>query len=188
MRLASSCSRRICAENKGLMTQQYDDLTRDKRLSEERWAKVLAVVALVFVWLALAFVACGCAATPVTDAGPGAESICNKPSPWDAKWRRIAPIFARARSIRYAPDTAGQDVWQTPAETEARGAGDCEDKSIWLAHAIIQRGIGEPMIVVGRRRSGAPLHVWVELDGRAPDAVDGVVESAGNRMALAAYR
>ena len=40
-------------------------------------------------------------------------------------------LFWTAKSFRYVPDSNG-DYWQTPQETEARHAGDCEDKAVWL--------------------------------------------------------
>lgn len=41
-------------------------------------------------------------------------------------------------SIRYEPDQA--DHWQTPSETLARGAGDCEDIALVKFHRLVEVG------------------------------------------------
>lgn len=69
------------------------------------------------------------------------------------------------RFSRYIPDQKGEDLWQTPLETSARGGGDCEDLSVFLADRFLFIG-GDPKIVVGRVSSQpGKRHVWVELDG-----------------------
>ncbi len=54
------------------------------------------------------------------------------------------------------------EYWQLPEETEDRGAGDCEDKAIWLYARLIQMGFESVRLVVGRYRTDqASYHAWV---------------------------
>jgi hypothetical protein len=54
------------------------------------------------------------------------------------------------------------DYWQLPEETESRGAGDCEDKAIWLYTRLIAMGFEDVRLVVGKYRPNqADLHAWV---------------------------
>ena len=58
--------------------------------------------------------------------------------------------------------TAPDDRWQLPAETERRGAGDCEDKAIWLYAKLIEKGFHNIRLVVGKYRIDQPTyHAWV---------------------------
>ena len=78
-------------------------------------------------------------------------------------------LFAKARSFRYVADLKSRDAWQTPEETEARYAGDCEDKAIWLFMQMKRNGY-DASLVIGRASSQSKgLHVWVESDGRVLD-------------------
>jgi hypothetical protein len=57
---------------------------------------------------------------------------------------------------------ATYDYWQLPAETEDRGAGDCEDKAIWLYARLIEMGLKNVRLVVGKYRIDQPAyHAWV---------------------------
>jgi len=76
------------------------------------------------------------------------------------------------------------EYWQLPEETEDRGAGDCEDKSIWLYTRLIQVGFENVRLVVGRYRTDkASYHAWVVcyLDGKIyildPTMNDGLWEA-----------
>jgi hypothetical protein len=73
-------------------------------------------------------------------------------------------LFFQARGIRYVPDPAGQDHWQTPEETQQRWAGDCEDKAFWLFAQLKQNGYSHVRLVIGRYRAlDSGFHVWVTL-------------------------
>ena len=75
--------------------------------------------------------------------------------------RSIEELFAVARSFRYVGDLDG-DSWQSAEETEARHAGDCEDKAIWLFARLTQNGYYNVLLTVGwYRRFDERLHVWV---------------------------
>ncbi len=73
-------------------------------------------------------------------------------------------LFLKAKSIRYVADEPSNDYWQTPQQTEARWAGDCEDKAIWLFFKLKQNGFSGVRLVIGRLRSvSRGFHVWVTL-------------------------
>ena len=73
-------------------------------------------------------------------------------------------FFQRARRFRYAPDARGGDEWQTPAETERRFSGDCEDKSVWLFARLKEAGFTHVRLVIGKYRMFDPnYHVWVTV-------------------------
>lgn len=73
-------------------------------------------------------------------------------------------LFLQAHSIRYVADPVQQDHWQTPEETQARWAGDCEDKAVWLFAQLKKSGYSNVRLVVGRYRSlDKNYHVWVTM-------------------------
>ena len=73
-------------------------------------------------------------------------------------------LFMQARSIRYVKDPGSHDDWQTPEETQARWAGDCEDKAVWLFAQLKANGYSNVRLVVGRYRLiDKNYHVWVTL-------------------------
>ena len=70
-------------------------------------------------------------------------------------------LFYVARSFRYASD-GQRDYWQSPSETEARRAGDCEDKAIWLYSRLKENGFVDVRLVVGKYRQMDRInHVWI---------------------------
>ena len=70
-------------------------------------------------------------------------------------------LFMEARSFRYTPDRRS-DHWQTPEETEARRAGDCEDKAVWLYAQLKAAGYTDTRLVIGKYKSiSRQYHVWV---------------------------
>ena len=73
-------------------------------------------------------------------------------------------LFILARSMQYVPDLSGHDYWQTPEETQARWAGDCEDKAVWLFAKLKKHGHSNVRLVIGRYRPvDGNLHVWVTM-------------------------
>ena len=74
--------------------------------------------------------------------------------------------------FRYRAEPPGQDRWQTPAETEALGEGDCEDMAVWtIARVWDLAAEAHPGItldlVAGALAQGG--HAWVAMtdaDGR----------------------
>jgi predicted transglutaminase-like cysteine proteinase len=48
--------------------------------------------------------------------------------------------------IQYCPDEAGDDYWQKPQETIARGKGDCEDLAFLAASMLIAAGLSEDSV------------------------------------------
>ena len=74
-------------------------------------------------------------------------------------------LFAECRSFRYSKDR-GRDHWQSPAETQARRSGDCEDKAIWIFSHLQNQGFSDVRFVIGRYRNfKGGLHVWVTYRG-----------------------
>lgn len=54
--------------------------------------------------------------------------------------------------ITYKTDE--KDYWQTPAETEERKTGDCEDYAIYRLYGLWRRGFPGAELVVGERDDG----------------------------------
>lgn len=79
------------------------------------------------------------------------------PDGTDDKSHRVGRSFVSPRGERRSPD-----YWQLPEETEARRAGDCEDKAIWLYAILIQEGFTNIRLVVGKYRiDQSDYHAWV---------------------------
>jgi len=70
-----------------------------------------------------------------------------------------------ARDIEYVRDTPGCDHWQSPQETLARGAGDCEDGAILLWWLLREAGHDDVRVVFGKLYILLPwsAHAWVEM-------------------------
>ncbi|MEK6895216.1 MAG: transglutaminase domain-containing protein [Nanoarchaeota archaeon] len=83
----------------------------------------------------------------------------------------IYECLVKAQSIKYVSD-GETDYWQTPLETEKRGAGDCEDKAFYLQELLKKRGINikvETGVYIGPSNSrvedtkeSKSLHAWNE--------------------------
>ena len=74
--------------------------------------------------------------------------------------------YHEASKIKYVPEEAGADYWQTAKETKELGTGDCEDGAIYLKHLWDEDGV-EGRVVVGwgsiiEMSSG--MHAWNETD------------------------
>jgi predicted transglutaminase-like cysteine proteinase len=56
-----------------------------------------------------------------------------------------------------------RDLWQLPEETEALGAGDCEDLAIWLYSKLLSEGLSNIRFTVGLAGSeeNQSMHAWV---------------------------
>lgn len=67
-----------------------------------------------------------------------------------------------AKRLRYIPDPE-RDIWQSPAQTLARGGGDCEDLAILsvslLRHVALCAHLVVGQVWQNRRWNG---HAWVE--------------------------
>lgn len=66
-------------------------------------------------------------------------------------------------TIRYEWDTF--DEWQTPEETLARGAGDCEDMAILWLYIAEKSGFGKGVMGLYRSENWSRFHAVAELDG-----------------------
>jgi transglutaminase-like putative cysteine protease len=68
----------------------------------------------------------------------------------------------QAARIKYADDEGG-DYWQSPAETIARGTGDCEDQAFYLHHLLGLKGLkSEVVFGIENLKHVESGHVWVE--------------------------
>ena len=65
----------------------------------------------------------------------------------------LVPALSSVPSVRYRREPTGRERWQTAAETNRYGEGDCEDLAIWLAADATVRGI-PARVVIRRIRSG----------------------------------
>lgn len=83
----------------------------------------------------------------------------------NASLRESAPPLART-AIRYRREPLGREQWQTAAETFARGEGDCEDLSIYLARDFRARGIPAHVVIKRTRSGGLHALVLARVHGR----------------------
>jgi len=75
---------------------------------------------------------------------------------------QLDSAMQQAATIRYVDDEGG-DYWQSPAETIARGAGDCEDQAIYLHHLLGLKGLqSEVVFGIENLKHVESGHVWVE--------------------------
>lgn len=79
-------------------------------------------------------------------------------------WARMGSAYVEVRDMPYVRDANG-DTWQTPAETARRGAGDCEDKALYLQHLLRRSGI-DAQVVFGIQNTVTSKtgHAWVECE------------------------
>lgn len=68
-------------------------------------------------------------------------------------------MFYVARNIEYVED-GGRDYWQSPGETVARRAGDCEDMAI-LALFMLERDTDAVAFMAAGHG-----HAWIVADGK----------------------
>jgi hypothetical protein len=99
-------------------------------------------------------ISCRCLAALVLGLGAFVNCACVS--------AQLESSMLQAATIRYVDDEDG-DYWQSPAETIARGAGDCEDQAIYLHHLLGLEGIGSEVIFgIQDLKHVESGHVWVE--------------------------
>jgi len=75
---------------------------------------------------------------------------------------QLDSALRQASRVRYADDESG-DYWQSPQETLARGAGDCEDQALYLHYLLLQKGLqSEVVFGIEDLKQADSGHVWVE--------------------------
>lgn len=74
----------------------------------------------------------------------------------------VFACFTKAAKIEYVPDPPGTDTWQAPAETAARGAGDCEDICIYLQHLLAEQGRAVDVVFGLKDALATNGHAWIE--------------------------
>jgi len=98
----------------------------------------------------------------------GVALACFALSGASCTWARMSSAYVQVRDMSYVRDANG-DSWQTPAETARRGAGDCEDKALYLQHLLRQSGIDAQVIFgIQNTVTSKTGHAWVEceVDGK----------------------
>lgn len=82
----------------------------------------------------------------------------------------IIAVNHEVNLLRYIEEPAGQDYWQTPAETFKIGGGDCEDLAILKWKMFVDAGIPEKDIwfLQGWTKDTNEAHVelFVKLEGK----------------------
>lgn len=99
------------------------------------------------------------------------------------RWANVESSYHEAMRIRYVHDEDG-DYWQSPAETAARGAGDCEDKALYLHDLLRRRGVDSQVIFgIQKLARAKTAHAWVQcyIDGRLY-----VLDPSGRRLSARA--
>ncbi len=80
----------------------------------------------------------------------------------EVSYKKVKKYLKKASKFKYNGDSRGADNWQLPFETEKSGAGDCDDKAIWLYSKLIKEGIGDVRLVLGNYKRGElSVHMWV---------------------------
>jgi hypothetical protein len=118
---------------------------------------------------------------PVLDECPDIEvgAYCNTPVPFDntlyKEWcertfkhgNHIYEAYKDiAFNIKYTPESAKTDFWQTPFETTKSKSGDCEDAVfLFFSHLLPNQENAEIVWgwVIDRRIGVAKAHVWYQL-------------------------
>jgi len=120
--------------------------------------RIQKTLRLLFASVALAsVVGCASVSAPADMQGHVVPS-----TPFDMKYRHVERLLEQAQAFRYIPDARGQDRWQMPRETEARGGGDCEDMAIWLYTKLLASGVDEARLCIGRKHAAdQEMHCWV---------------------------
>lgn len=85
----------------------------------------------------------------------------------------ISSCFIQVGQIRYVPDPAGTDFWQSPEQTQQLGRGDCEDLCIYLQHLLDRQGVHAEVVFGLKDRYRKNGHAWCEMQW---DGVNYVVE------------
>jgi len=78
----------------------------------------------------------------------------------------LEAAHAAARRASAFTYQVSPECWNDPATIEARGWGDCADKSLWLARELLQAGytmVGIRLGVPEGYDPGEPGHAWVVL-------------------------
>ena len=77
-------------------------------------------------------------------------------------YKKVEKFLEMASKFKYKNDSRGADNWQLPLETEKCGAGDCDDKAIWLYSKLIKEGTDDVRLVLGNYKRGElSVHMWV---------------------------
>jgi hypothetical protein len=92
----------------------------------------------------------------------GAVSTTRDAEPGVFLGQDVFACFTKAAKIDYVADPSGTDTWQTPAETAARGTGDCEDICIYLQHLLAEQGVAVDVVFGLKDALATNGHAWIE--------------------------
>ena len=102
--------------------------------------------------------------------GPLAQGAArSKPMDLARQTRTVKACYTQSRGFRYQNDDTAPlrsafapDYWQLPSQTERTGCGDCEDLSIWLYAKLLERGVPNVRLFIGKHvATDRCLHAWV---------------------------
>ncbi len=102
---------------------------------------------------------------------------------------KVITPYVQASKIKYKIEDLKQDYWQTPAETEMLGTGDCEDMALYLQELWKRKGL-ESRVILGYYSMGFdPInkfkHAWNKITWKDKkyifDSANEVVFETGNR-------
>jgi predicted transglutaminase-like cysteine proteinase len=116
----------------------------------------------------------------------------DRPSPFSVtEYSKFNSVFEQVSKLEYKREAAGEDYWQTEAETDKLGTGDCEDYAISLMTKLTRQGILCDMRVGKFHESDQENHAWnrVNLEGKEY-IVDAVMKGIFpiNRIPSSYYR
>ncbi len=120
---------------------------------------ISGVATLVFQSSAVAYIDLGSStkSTPYDRYMSPVKRVINSIDAAGTPMREVNSLMRTARGFRYSFDTAY--VARTPQETARRRAGDCKDKSLWLADAMGDRNV---RFVIGKLSSRSRInHAWL---------------------------
>ena len=140
--------------------------TLKKFLEIQKETRKVLVVATLMACLA----GCASAGVGMTNMAPASRDynyrgIPTTVTPYDSKYRRVEEYLKTAYNFQYKSEKRGSDYWQLPDETEALKTGDCEDKAIWLYSKLLDDGLPNVRLVIGKEnKDSEEFHAWVAWD------------------------
>ncbi|MCG8592527.1 MAG: transglutaminase-like cysteine peptidase [Proteobacteria bacterium] len=87
-------------------------------------------------------------------------------APLEVETQSLAEVDRWLNSCQYISDErlfGEADYWQTPAATEARRAGDCEDFALWAWVQLLRQGYRCRFVLGGLYSRDQINHAWVQI-------------------------
>lgn len=108
-----------------------------------------------------------------------AEDICSEVIDGDYAGECLALYYWVCQNIRYMRDITNVEFVKTPRQIIATRAGDCDDMSTLLAALLLTTGNSCNFVLACFDHSGAPSHVFVEVE--TPDGTR-TLDPVANRI------